>query len=1045
MIRYFALHPTAANLLMVSFVMLGVFVLPTLRRETFPDFSSEVVEIRIPYPGATAEVVEEVVCQRVEDALDGVKFIKKLTSEAREGIAIITAEMDDKGDIQEFRDEIQTEIDAIDDFPADVLDSIISQIGLQDSVLTLLVSGPMSVPDLKAYCEELKDRLQESPEVSLVRINGFSDHQFRIELSPEALIQYEINVREVADIVSEQTENLPAGTVKTNEQDILVRFLEEHKSPLELENIIILAGRDGAEIRLRDIAKVTDLFELEEEKIMYHGQRAALLNIEKTKIQDTIQIADVVKKIIQEEQERYPYMTLKITQDISILVTDRLNLLIENGVVGLLLVFLSLWLFFNLKLSFWVTMSLPVSFLGASFCMPHLDLTINMITMVGILLALGLLMDDGIVIAENIATHRAKGKSAMEAAIDGVNEVKSGVISSFFTTVCILAPMLTMKGNIGTLLKAMPLVLILVMAVSLIEAFFILPAHLGHSLHAHNSDNQNFLRKMIDRFMDLLRDQVLSRIITQLIHWRYLFIGLVFFFFLFSIGMMVGGIVKSESFPSIDGNSISAQILLPQGTPLKRMEELVDQITSALDRVNEKFKPRQPDGQDLVQIVYIKFNENLDAFESGPHVATVNVDLLNAEIRDARIDDVLQAWREEVGTPPDVLNLTFKEPDFGPAGRPIEILLQGRDLDRTKKAASEMQAWLSIFDGVYDVNDDLRPGKPELRVRLREGAMGLGFKASGLARQLRDAFYGVTAEEIQVEAESYELDVRLDTNNITSQSDVENFRFTHPNGTQIPLSSVAIVETTSSWARIARVNGLRTITLRGNIDSRIIKTGELISLLKQEFLPDFIKKYPDIKISYEGEVKENGETQASMVRAMMIGLFGIFVLLSIQFRSYIEPLIVMSAIPLAFIGVIWGHFFIGMDISSPSQLGFMSLAGIVVNDSILLVLFLKKRRQEGFHIFESAAQASRDRFRAIVLTSVTTIAGLAPLSLEKSFQAQALVPLAVSITSGLMASTILVLLVIPCLYVILGDWNLLSKSEEVGKPANWQNLWGSKR
>ena len=1031
MIRFFALHPTAANLLMFGFMLLGVFILPTLRRETFPDFSSEIVEVRVLYPGATAEVVEEVICQRVEDALDGVKFVKKLSSEAREGIGIITAEMDSRGDIQEFRDELQTQVDAIDDFPSDALDPVISQLGLQDLVLTLLVSGPMIVPDLKTYCEDLKSRLQEHPDISLVSIGGFSDHQFRIELSSKALIQYGISVREIADIVREQTVNLPAGTIKTHEQDILVRFLEEHQSPSELEDIIVIAGRSGAEVRLGDIARVTDLFETEEEKIMFAGQRAALLNIEKTKVQDVIKIAEAVKRLIEEEQERYPYMTLKITQDISALVVDRLNLLIENGVIGLVLVFLSLWLFFNFKLSFWVTMSLPVSFLGASFLMPHLELTINMITMIGILLALGLLMDDGIVIAENIATHRAKGKSALKAAIDGVTEVGAGVVSSFFTTICILAPMLTLKGNIGTMLKAMPLVLILVMAVSLIEAFFILPAHLGHSLHGTQSDDPNFLRRAIEKTMNWLRDQVLGRIINRLIQWRYLFIGFVIFVFLLSVGLMVGGIVKSESFPSLDGNWITAQILLPQGTPLKRTEQLVDQITSGLDRVNDRFKPRQPNGQDLVQTVYVKFNENMDAFENGPHVATVNVDLLSAEIRDARIDDVLQAWREEVGMPADVINLTFKQPDMGPSGRPIEILFQGRDLPRLKEAVSEIKAWLSPFDGVYDLNDDLRPGKPEYRLRLREGAIGLGFKASTLARQLRAAFYGVTAEEIQVDAESYELDVRLDGEELTSIADLENFRFTHPNGTQVPLSSLAVVEAASSWARIARVNGLRTVTLRGDVDSRVTKVADLISLLRKEFLPDFTEKYPDVKISFEGSVKESGETQTSMVQAMVIGLFGIFVLLSIQFRSYIEPLIVMSAIPLAFIGVIWGHLIMGMDISSPSQLGFMSLAGIVVNDSILLVLFLKIRRQEGFDLFDSAAQASRDRFRAIILTSVTTIAGLAPLSLEKSFQAQALVPLAVSITSGLMASTILVLLVIPCLYVILGDFNLLSKKEEI--------------
>ncbi len=1039
MIRFFGEHPTAANLLMASFLVLGVLTLPSLRRETFPDTTPSEVEVRVIYPGATAQQVEETVCQRVEEAIDGVKFVKELRSDAREGMAMIVAEMEEGGNFQTFLNDIRTEVDAIDDFPADVEEPILTQLGTTDQVLSLVVSGPMQPSDLKTYCEDLKDRLQLLPDISLVRVVGFSDHQLRIELSSAALLRYALSAADVARIIEQQSVKLPAGILETRQRDILVRFVEERRSPYELEQLVIVAGAGGGEIRLGDIAQVKDLFESAEEKILLEGRRAGMLQIEKTKNQDTIRVARVVKHFVEEERQRHPQVDLLVTQDISSLVVDRLEMLTRNSQQGLVLVFLTLWLFFSFRLSFWVVMSLPISVLGAFFLMPHLGLTINMLTMVGLLLALGLLMDDGIVIAENIASHLTRGKSPLRAAIEGVNEVKAGVVASFLTTVCVLGPLAMIEGDIGKVLKVVPMVLILLLAVSLVEAFLILPAHLGHSLKRPEEKPPNRFRRWFDDHIEWVRNRVFGPVVDATLRWRYLFMGCVICLFLGSVGLMAGGIVKFIAFPELDGDVVVARVLLPPGTPLARTEEVVGQLSASLERVNRQFASRQPEGADLVRAVVAQFNRNLDAFESGPHVATVTADLLDAEDRDARIDEVLQAWKTETdvllkktGLRADVLSIVYTEPTFGPAGRPIEIRLRGTRLESLQSAAAEVKDWFEQFDGVFNLLDDLRRGKPELQIKLREGAFGMGLDAATVARQLRTAFQGTTADEIQVGGEAYEIDVQLRPEDQNTIADLESFYFTLPTGEQAPLASVAEVHQDAGWSRIARVDGLRTVTVRGELDVRRANTANLLGLFQREFLPELQLRYPDMRVSFEGEVKEAGATQKSMMRAMLVGLIGVFCLLSFQFRSYLEPFVVMLAIPLALIGVLWGHLLMGVDFSMPSMLGFASLAGIVVNDSILLMLFLKKERDAGNDVLTACGAASRLRFRAILLTSLTTIAGLLPLLSERSLQAQVLIPLAVSIAVGLLASTVLVLLVDPSMYAIASDfgWTTAAKPVE---------------
>jgi HAE1 family hydrophobic/amphiphilic exporter-1 len=1031
MIAFFARHPTAGNLLMLFLAVLGILALPSLQRETFPDFSAQELQITIAYPGASAEDVEEAICQRVEDAIDGINDVAEMRCEAREGVSISVVEMEEGGDITRFMDDVKTEVEAINTFPEQTELPVIKELGRTDKVVAIAITGPMSTSDLKAYAEQIKEQMQQLPLISQVEINGFSDHQLRIEVPARALRQYGLSMSDIANVVARQGIDLPSGSLETHDRDLLIRFTDLRRTPAELADLVVISASSGAEIRLGAIARISDRFELDEEKILFNGKRAALLQVIKTKQQDTLKVMNEVNRFLDQSLRPAapPGVEFFITQDRSSIVKDRLSLLTKNGGQGLVLVFLVMWLFFQGRFAFWVAMGLPVSFLGALFFMSTLGLTINMITMVALLIAIGLLMDDAIVIAENIATQLRKGKSAMQAAIDGTKQVSPGVLSSFFTTVSVFGPLAFLSGHMGKVLQFVPMVLLLVLAVSLIEAFLILPHHLANSLK-HQEQGISRFRQEFDRRLISFRDNTLGHIIDWAIHQRYLFIGSVIALFLISIGMLAGGKLKFQSFPDIEGDIIEARLLLPQGTPLSRTEEVVAQITRGLETVDQEFTPLQREGRKLVKNIQTRYNTNLDANESGPHLATVTLDLITAEEREGNLDDIINRWREEVGEIPDLVALNFKEPVIGPGGIPLEIRLTGPDLDALKQASLELQQWLARYRGVFDLSDNLRPGKPELRLRLRDGALALGLDASTIANQLRAAFYGTTANEIQVGPEAYEIDVRLAATDRATLTDIEDFRVTTAGGDQVPLSAVTIIEQDRGFSRIQRVNGRRTVTISGDLDTRLANAREIVNHTRTHFLPQLLKRYPGVRAGIEGQSAETAKTGSSMLRSFAIGLIGVFILLSFQFRSYVEPLVVMSIIPFALIGVIWGHLLMGLPLTMPSIIGFTSLAGIVVNDSILLVEFLKLRVREGLHIVEAAKMASRDRFRAVLLTSITTIAGLTPLLLEKSMQAQVLVPLATSIVFGLLATTLLVLLVVPAMFSILHDLGISTTAKE---------------
>ena len=1021
MIGYFARHRTAATLVMLALLTLGIFAYPSLQRETFPRIAPSKLQITAIWPGSRPEEVEQAVCQRIEDAIDSVNNVSEVICEALEGVATVTVEKTDSVNLDRFTSDVTNAIDGISDFPENVERPVVKQLGRTDFVASVAITGPEDKVSLKAYAEYIKDQMKLWGGIPKIEILGFSDHEIRIELSRANLRSLGVSADDVARAVQRESIDLPSGSLETSDREFLVRYAGERRKVDEFRDLVVVSASNGGQIRLGDIAQISDRFKLDEERIEFDGLPAAILSITKTTDQDTLTVIQRVNGFLDDARTKAPPgIKMAITNDVSSIVSDRLRLLITNAVQGLSLVFLVLWLFFGFRYSFWVAAGLPVSFAGAFFLMVLAGYSINMLTMVGLLIVIGLLMDDAIVIAENVASKFSAGSTPQQAAIEGAGQVLPSVFASFATTACIFGSLAFLKGDIGQILRVVPVVMLFVLIISLVEAFLVLPNHLYHALEKAGS-KQGRVQLAVDSGVNWIRDRIVIPTARLAVAWRYLTFGVAIGVLLLAVGAMVGGLIKFSPFPDLDGNVMEARIMMPQGTPLAQTEAVVARIDQALETLNAELSPAQPGGQKLVRSVTHRFSFNADAGETGPHVATVIADLLDSEKRSSQISDVIEQWRTETGELADVVTLNFTEGTFGPGGRAIDIRLMGNDLAELSAAAKQLGDWLRRYKGVYNITDDLRPGKPELRITLRDGAATLGVDGRTIADQIRSSFYGFKVDEIQAGAESYEINVKFDAESSDSLADLDTFTITAADGSQIPLSVVAHIENGRGFSRIRRVNGRRTVTIQGELDSRFGNSTEILNDTRNRFLAELKTLHPGVSSSFEGANADAATTQSSMISGFVLGLIGVYLLLSFQFSSYVEPLVVMIIIPFAFIGAIGGHMLLGLDFTMPSMLGFVALAGIVVNDSILLVNFIKHYHGDTSSVAEAAPLAAGARFRAILLTSLTTVVGLTPLLMETSLQAQVLVPLVTSLAFGLMATTVLVLFIVPAVYTIVDD------------------------
>lgn len=1028
MIRWFADHPTAANLLLVLILAAGVMAAPTLKRETFPDFRPVEAEISVKYRGATAEEVEDAICRRIWDAVESVEGLDELNCVAQGGIARAIATMAATGESARFVNDLRTEATAIDDFPKGADPAVVRELHRTDPITSVAIAGDLPPRQLERYAVELQNKLSALPGVAKVITSGFGIRQIRITVPRAVMEQHGLTVSGLAAQIDAQSVDRPLGSLETKDREISLRFTDERRSIAGLAELIVLSKSNGVELSLGQIATITESHSPVEEQAFLDGQRAVFLQVDKSLDADALEVFDSVEALVFSERAMLPdSLRLEVVKDMTSIVRDRLVMLVQNGAMGLFLVVAVMSIFFRPGFAIWAAMGLPVAFLGAFAAMALLGLSLNMMTLVALLMAIGIVMDDSIVIVDAIAKAAADGASRLDAVAQGTLAVMPGVLSSFATTIAVFGPLAFLAGELGAVLEVVPLVLIAALAASLAEAFWVLPHHLNHALKNADKPPSRF-RAGFDIRFDRFKEKRVGALVDIAIRRRYLVAGLTIAALIVTAGLMGGGYVKREAIPAIDGDVIEARILMPQGTPLSQTSKVADHVIAALAEVDTALTPDQPDGTALVKSVQLRFNQNVTAAESGPHVATISVDLLGAETRTVTLDEIVTLWREKIGAVPGAIAILLAEPGIGPQGIAIEIRLSGPNLDSLAIAANALQIEVETYAGVFNTIHNLRPGKPELRLRLADGASALGLTASYVADQLGAAFLGRVITTVQTGDISHEIELTQSTLDRNSRDDLSDFSIALPNGKRVPLSTVVSFEEARGWSSIVHVNGQRTVTVQADVDTRLGNADAIVAELNTVFLPQLMASMPGLSFEVGGQSANSAETVASILRGFLIGLVGIYIVLSFQFRSYVEPVIVMLSIPLAFIGVIMGHLILGYNISMPSLIGAASLAGIVVNNAILLVQVIKQNTAAGMDLALAAGQASRERFRPILMSVSTTMMGLIPLLLERSTQAQTLKPLVISVVFGLFSSTILVLIVLPSFYAILGDLGMAKVS-----------------
>ncbi|MDV7145457.1 efflux RND transporter permease subunit [Tropicimonas sp. TH_r6] len=1016
MIAWFVRHPVAANLLMALICILGLTTISSLERETFPDTTASTVLVSIAYPGASAVDVDEEICTRLEDALSGTDGLAELDCLSIDGRASATAELETGGDIIQFYNDVSSAVSGVNDFPDDAETPAIERGGRTEMIAMLAVSGIDGKKGLLEYADELANKLQSVNGVTEATVSGLTDRELRVSFNDEELRRYGLSSQGVVEAISARSLQQPLGEVETTDKSLVLRYSDVRRSVADLEDLIVLQNETGGIVRLRDLATVRIVDSDENTQSFIDGEQTATLQIMKASDGDSIRIFEQVEAILEEERTAYPDpFKITVINNMTEIIEERLSLIVSNIGLGLLLVFGVMWLFFNLKEALWISAALPVSFLGGLFLMNALGVTINMITLIALLMAVGLIMDDSIVIAENIDKWRSR-VGGKEAAWRGTQEIMPGVLSSFLTTACVFGPLMFIEGDLGEVLKYIPIVLLLTLGLSLAEGFLILPHHLSHT---GNTDPAEHQHRPAARLLERFKEGVVIPTAAALAKVRYLTIGSVIGALILSIGLVASGQIKVVGFPQVEGDTIEAKIALTAGIARERTVANVEQILAALDRVDAEYTPGTKGEQPLVERVLVRYGANSSVNDNGSNTATITVDLLGTAERNVTADEILRVWRKEAGPLPDLQQISFAQNEQGPGGNDIDVDVAGRDLDEVEAATSAILSRLLDRVDVKEAYTDFYGGRQEVKLTLNEYGYSVGLTPQSLSGQLRQAFQGSETDTFHTGASSVNVQVQLG-DSVANLTELENFPIIVGDGKQAALIAVTDIELAASYPTITRKDGRIVANILGQIDRKATTSTAISTYVLEEVAPGLERDYPGIAISIGGASEEQQKSQSSIGSKLILGLVGVYMVLAFQFRSYALPLVVMLSIPFALIGTILGHWALGLDLAMPSFIGFASLAGIVVNNAILFLTFFQTHLRGEDHV-AAALDAVRARFRPILLSTGTTVAGLLPLIFNTSPHVQTMVPLVVAVAAGLTASMILVTLVLPSLLSIYFD------------------------
>lgn len=1026
-VRWAIRNAPAMNMMVVAVLVVGTISAFLLRREVFPQFELEIILVSVPYPGASPDEVESGICQKVEEAVRSVDGIRKVTSVAAEGAANVVIEVrSDVPSVQKVLNEVKSQIDRIPSFPDLAEEPEVQQITFRNKAITVgVVQGPSVAADaelqLREIAEQVRDDLLGIPEISQAEITGERKFQIDVEVPERTLREYGLTLGDVARRIRARNLELPGGTIRDQGETYLLRGKDKRVLGKEIAEIPLVTRPDGVVLRVSDLGQVRDEFVDTTSISRINGQPGLAIDVTAASREDLLAMSDAVKRYIREKQLPAGY-SFTVWGDTSVEVRDRLDLLIRNGLQGLILVFVILSLFLDLKLAFWVAMGIPISLLGACAVLLQFDQTLNMLSLFSFLIALGIVVDDAIVIGENVYTHRAMGKSPLQAAIDGTIEVVPSVFSSVATTVFAFVPMFFVTGVMGKFFAVMPLAVIAILTISLLEACFALPCHLGHG-NGRPSPLTGWLNAGTTWVLETFLRVVYAPVIRFCATFPAITVSGAVAFLLLSASLVTSGTVPSIFFPKLDAPEVIAKVIFPDGTPARITDAATLRVEQAIQQINQQ---HSVPGRPLVKVTHRMVGLVRDnapgggQTTEGSHAGSVYAELVDSGLRELTSEQVVQAWRDAVGSIPGAETLTFGSQSRGPGGKPIEfkLLAATENMQQLEQAVEETKQRLAGFRGIYDVSDDSTPGKWELQLREKPGAVALGVPLDSIARTVRASYYGEEVMRLQRGRHEVKLMVRYPESDRQTLARFDDIRVDAGDGIQRPITELADVNVTRGYSEINRIDQKRSITISADINEKLGNAKEIVASMRSEFMPQLLQKYPGLRVRWEGQQEQDEESVRSLGIGLFVALLAMYVLLTMEFTSYGQPLVVMAVIPFGIVGAVLGHWVMGLPLTLFSTLGLVALTGIVVNDSIVLVDFINGAVRSGVPLEQAVLQAGSRRFRPVMLTSLTTIAGLAPILTETSFQAQLVIPMAASLCFGLATSTILVLVLVPVFYLI---------------------------
>ena len=1038
-IAYFVKYPKAVNILVMFFIVFGISGVLALKSSFFPLIDSKFISIKAIYPGASPQEVEEGVIYKIEENLKGVTGIVRVTSTSRENSGTILVETDEDFELDAILFEVKNAVDKVPSFPADLEPIVITKIEEQQPTVIFSLSGKnIDLKSLKNISKNIEKDIRNIEGISQISVSGFPEEEIEISITEEDLLRYNLSFDEVLNSVSRTNILATGGNIKTNEEEFLIRASNKNYYSNELQNIIVRSSSDGKKIRLNDIAKIRDKFSETPLSSSVNNDSAIILSVTSTNNEDMMDSAKRINQYIDEFNSINTDLKLTSLKDYSIALRQRTNLLLENGGLGIFLVLIFLSLFLNIRLAFWVAFGLPISFLGMLIFAGEFDITINLMSLFGMIVVIGILVDDGIVIAENIFRHYEEGKTPEQAAVDGTMEVLPAIVSAIITTLIAFSTLLLLAGDVGNFFGEVAMIVILTLIVSLVEALIILPSHLAHSKALHKKDEIKkniiyrffkYMRTINDKGFQLmrwLRDTVYSPTLKFALKYRFLsFSGFIAALYL-TISSVFGGIIGVTFFPMIDSDAVTVDLKMPMGTNVKVTDSIISVIENHAIEIGKEFEEKymKDDERDLIEHIQKNIGSSADNMSmvkgfggiGGSSTASLEIFLLDSENRpqEIRAPEMANMIRERTG---EIIGAEKFVVDGGAnfGGSPVAISLLSDNISELKNAKSELIQKLNSNPKLTDIISNDPEGIKEIDIKLNDNAYMLGLSYADVMRQVRSAFFGIEAQRFQRGEDEIRVWVRYDKNSRSLIKRLEEMRILGPSGARIPLNEIASYSIKRGEVSINHLDGSREIQVNANLLDPTDSASDIVFSVQNNIIPGIKEKYPSIKVSFEGQYREANKTIESSKVVFPLALFLIFCTIGFVFRTYSQPFLLLMLIPFSLTTVAWGHLIHGFPINVISLLGVIALIGILVNDGLVLISKFNSNLREGMSFDDSIFNAGRERFRAIFLTSITTIAGLAPIILEKSFQAQLLKPMAISIAYGIGYATFLTLILLPIL------------------------------